>query len=214
MRISCVIVLALIVAGCGGGSGGGGTSAPVFTSLTLTSNSTAFEFGPVDTLRLIAKDQNGLAMSTGTVLPIWTVTSAMKASVSPNKILVVTSGQGSGSVTVSADLTMQGITHSSNTVNVTLALAPAVQSVVAPAGINAFSPNSVHIVVGGTVNWSGLSANHNVDFATITPFSGGTSAISGATGSSNTATVTLNTPGTFSYQCDAHPGMLGAVTVH
>ena len=217
MRIPAVIVLAMLVTGCGGGSGGGGTTSPVFTSLTVTSNSDAYEYGPVDTLRLIAEDQNGLAMSTGTAIPVWTVTPSSSASVDPNNILVVTPGQGSGSVTVTARLTMQGIAHTSNTVSVALRLAPATQSVVAPSGQLVFSPSSVHILVGGAVSWSGLSALHNVHFSSITPFNSGTSASNGAPGSSNTAIATFTSTvsgTTYSYVCDQHPGMTGAVTVH
>jgi plastocyanin len=213
MHTRRVTVLALLLAGCGGGSGGGGTSTGVYTSLSLASASQAYEFGPADTLRLSARDQNGAVISQGSVQPVWTVTPMGSATVGANKVLFVGAGQ-TGPITISAQLTLQGITISSNMVGVTLSRAPAMQNVVVPNGQLAFSPSTAHIMAGGTVNWSGLIASHNVDFASITPFSGGTASKSGAPGSSDAASVTLNAVGTYSYTCDTHPGMMGSITVH
>lgn len=69
-----------------------------------------------------------------------------------------------------------------------------------------FTPSTVDIAAGGTVNWSGLTG-HTVSFSTA----GSPSDISGpATGSR-----TFNTAGTYAYFCSVHGlSMSGTVVVH
>jgi plastocyanin len=153
-------------------------------------------------------------MNTGAALATFTVTPDGIATVNGTQTLVVTSAVPT-LLTITADLTLQSVTHTSNQVQIQTDIAPLSADVVASG--TSFSPVTVHILAGGTVNWSGLSSSgtHNVHFATITPFSGGSSAVSGAPGSSNTATVILAAPGSYDYVCDVHgPAMHGTVVVH
>jgi plastocyanin len=217
MRSARLLVLAAIIAGCGGGSGGGTTGpTPVFTSVQLVSSSmTAYQFGGTDAVFTVtAIDQNGHTMSSGGAVPVFNVSPGGIATVNGSNTLVVSSGTPT-LLTVTADLTIASVTKSSGQVQIQTDLAPLSDNVI--AGAASYSPVTVHIVSGGTVNWSGLSTagTHNVHFATITPFAGGTQAISGLPGTVNTATVSLSTPGSYDYQCDIHgPAMHGTIVVH
>jgi plastocyanin len=216
MRSALVMLVAVIVAGCPGSSGTDTGPPPIFTSVVLTSSSsTAYQFGgDAVVFTVTALDENHHPMNTGAALATFTVTPDGIATVNGTQTLVVTSPVPT-LLTITADLTLQSVTHTSDQVQVQTDIAPLSADVI--AGGTSFSPVTVHILAGGTVNWSGLSSSgtHNVHFATITPFSGGSSAVSGAPGSSNTATVILSTPGSYDYVCDVHgPAMHGTIVVH
>ena len=74
-------------------------------------------------------------------------------------------------------------------------------------GDNFFSPSSLTIQVGDTVQWNNASGGnaHNVT-ANNGSFASGTS-------SSFTFSRTFNSAGTFGYQCTIHSGMNGSITV-
>ena len=216
MRAARVMLVAVIAAGCAGS--GNDTTAPpkVYTSVTLTSSSaTAYQFGgDAVVFTVTALDQNHQPMNTGAAVPVFTVTPGGIATVNGSQTLVVTSPVPT-TLMITADLTLQSVTKTTNQLQVQTDIAPLTEAVTADAG--SFSPVTVHIQSGGTVNWSGLSTSgtHNVHFATITPFAGGTSALSGVPGSSNTASVILSTAGSYDYQCDVHgPAMHGTIVVH
>lgn len=79
-----------------------------------------------------------------------------------------------------------------------------------------FSPSSITITQGDTVEWQNISGVHNVNGNQATyptnPISFGNGA---ASSSSWTYSFVFNTVGTYNYQCDIHVGggMIGTVTV-
>ncbi|HXY29319.1 MAG TPA: plastocyanin/azurin family copper-binding protein [Gemmatimonadaceae bacterium] len=221
MRARTPVALAAITValGCGGGGSSTGTT-HTLTSLGLTSSSpNAYQFGPVTTLTATAKDQNGDAFNPGGA-PTFSDPSG-KVTFQGNNVQVVTP---SGNSKVTASWTAQGTTVTSDTVTLSLDVAPSNASVVATSG-SSFNPITVDIKSGGTVSWSGLqtlgsgSLPHNVRFINATPFNG--DARNGAPGSEDAANGTFGSAGTYDYYCENHgfagppvSGMSGHVVVH
>jgi len=71
----------------------------------------------------------------------------------------------------------------------------------------AFSPNPTTVAVGTTVTWM----NNDTSTHDATADNGAFATPSIAPGSS--ASVKLQTAGTFTYHCTIHPGMVGTITV-
>ena len=221
MRSFLLVLSAASLVACGG-SGGGSTSAGVFTSLELTTDSpNAYQYGPATALTLTPMDQNGHTMSLGGAVPTWTISDTSKVAI--NGTTVVVKPGAVGDVMIGATLTLGGITKTSPQVSETVDIAPSSGSFVATStggayGTNTFSPSSIDLKSGGRVAWSGLTSGsgHNVHFVAITPFANGTSATNGLVGSSDTASVTITAaPGSYAFHCDHHPStMMGTVTVH
>jgi len=83
-------------------------------------------------------------------------------------------------------------------------------AIVAGASTNtsiAYSPNPLTISKGSSVTWT----NNDTVTHTSTSDSGGWNSGNLAPGASFTATFA--TPGTYTYHCQVHPGMIGTVTV-
>jgi len=221
MRACFVILSAVALTACGG-SGGSSMTPGVFTTLDLVASSPdAYQYGPATTLTLTPIDQNGHAMSLGGAVPTWTISDPSKVDV--NGLTVVVKAGAVGAVTISATLTLNSITKTSPDVGETVDIAPSTGDVVAMSTgngygtSNTFGPTSIDLKSGGSVTWSGLTSGggHNVHFDALTPFAGGTSAISGAIGSSDVANATITAaPGSYSFHCDHHAGMTGTVVVH
>lgn len=70
-----------------------------------------------------------------------------------------------------------------------------------------FGPGSVTITAGGTVTWT------NSDSAPHTATGDGGSFDTGTIDSGGSASITFDTPGTYSYICSIHPDMTGTVVV-
>jgi cytochrome c oxidase subunit 2 len=92
------------------------------------------------------------------------------------------------------------------------------QAVTIPLGAGAgqnFSPSSLSVTSGTTITFTNDdTAVHNVDFTSIpagASIPGGTPSANLKQG--NTYSVTLTTPGTYSYVCDFHGWMKGTITV-
>jgi plastocyanin len=210
MRTIWHSLAAVIVIACGGG-GGGGTGPQVFTSVGLSPDTvTMFTIAPGTTQQFtaVALDQSGHSMS-GLPAPSYASDDAAVASIDATSGLVTAHAAGTAHITATI-ASAGGKTSTPATVTV---IDPPGSASVTTAGIT-FSPAIVHVRAGGTVNWSGLGNIHNVDFSVATPFAG--QHANGAIGSSNTASGTFATSGSFAYVCDAHggQGMRGTVVVH
>jgi plastocyanin len=70
-----------------------------------------------------------------------------------------------------------------------------------------FGPNSVTITAGGTVTWT------NSDSAPHTATGDGGSFDTGTMDPGGSASITFDTPGTYTYYCSIHPNMTGTVVV-
>ena len=71
----------------------------------------------------------------------------------------------------------------------------------------AFTPDEVTVNAGTTVVWT------NTDSTSHTSTADGNAWNSGTVSPGGRFTVTLQTPGTFTYHCTIHPGMVGTVVV-
>ena len=94
-----------------------------------------------------------------------------------------------------------------------LALAPGVERAKAQESASVdiadftFGPNSVTITAGGTVTWT------NSDSAPHTATGDGGSFDTGTIDPGASASITFDTPGTYTYICSIHPNMTGTVVV-
>ena len=74
-------------------------------------------------------------------------------------------------------------------------------------GTAAFMPDALTVPAGTTVTWT------NTDSIPHTSTSDAKGWDSGIVGPGQQFTVSLQTPGTYSYHCTLHPGMVGTVVV-
>jgi plastocyanin len=77
----------------------------------------------------------------------------------------------------------------------------------AALGKAAFMPDALTVPAGTTVTWT------NTDSIPHTSTSDAKGWDSGIVGPGQQFTVSLQTPGTYSYHCTLHPGMVGTVVV-
>jgi plastocyanin len=77
-----------------------------------------------------------------------------------------------------------------------------------PSTVGAFSPKTVTVKVGQTVEWKWTDQNNP---HTVTADSG--SFDSGVCQPGSTFTQTFSTAGSFAYHCSLHQGMVGTITV-
>ncbi|HEY2852082.1 MAG TPA: plastocyanin/azurin family copper-binding protein [Gemmatimonadaceae bacterium] len=200
--ISCVL------AGCGGSGDSGGTNpppTPVLTSVTLSKTAATLRPTESTTITATPKDQNGNAMSGQTV--DWTIapTSGI-ASITPNGTSVTVTGTALGSAALTATVQQKTATAQ---ITVQNSFPSSADIAVGANGANAFDPQQVDIAAGGTVNFNWSGVTHNVTWQAPP-----VSVSNIADRSSGTVSVTLNTAGTYNYQCTLHAGMTGTVTVH
>jgi plastocyanin len=202
-RIAALLIVAEIGVGCGGGSGPG-TGPSVLTTLEVTpATTTLFTVAPgnVDSLSVVAKDQDGQTM-VGVGLASFSSDNATIADVSGDGTVTAVAA---GTATITASLTAGGVTKTGTT-TVTAQLAPASAGVVAPA--LAFQPETVNVRAGGTVTWTFAATHHDVTFtvpgspANVPELQNGSAA------------RTFPNNGTFAYRCSIHPQMTGFVHVH
>jgi plastocyanin len=193
----------LIAAGIGSGCGESGPSNTLTTLEVTPTARTLFTVAPgnMDTLSVVAKDQNGLVMS-GVGSPSFSSDNAAVATVNSAGIITAVAA-GTAQVTVS--LTEDGATASAVTV-VTVEAAPAEAAVQAPQ--LAYQPKTVDVSAGGKVTWTFGAIHHTVTFtsagspADIPEFTDGS------------ASRTFSSNGTFNYRCSIHTSMTGTVRVH
>ena len=193
----------LIAAGIGSGCGESGPS-NILTSLEVTPTAqTLFTVAPgnMDTLSVVAKDQNGLVMS-GVGSPSFSSDNAAVATVTSAGIITAV---GPGTAQVTASLTEGGATASAVTI-VTVEAAATAAGVEAPAFV--FQPKTVDVSAGGNVTWTFGSIHHTVTFTSV----GAPADIPEFTDGS--ASRTFPSSGTYNYRCAIHSAMTGTVRVH
>lgn len=203
------LLVSCALAGCGGSGGdSGGTNpppTPVLTSVALSKSTASLRPTESTTITATPKDQNGNAMSGQTVG--WTIapTSGV-VSITPNGTSVTVTGTALGQATLTA--TVQQLVANA-TITVQNSFPSSADIAVGSGGANAFDPNAVDIAAGGTVNFNWNGVTHNVTWQAPPA-----SVANIADRSSGTVSVTLNTAGTYNYQCTLHAGMNGTITVH
>jgi plastocyanin len=202
------LLLSCALAGCGGGGGNGGTNpppTPVLTSVALSKTTASLRPTESTTITATPKDQNGNAMSGQTV--DWTVapTSGV-VSISPSGASVTVTGTALGQATLTATV-QQKVANA--TITVQNSFPSSADIAVGSGGANVFDPNAVDMAAGGTVNFNWSGVTHNVTWQ-----SPPVSLANVGDRSSGTVSFTLNTAGTYNFQCTLHPGMSGTITVH
>lgn len=173
-----------------------------FSNISLT-GTTTLAIGATSALSAVARDARNTAISGATGIT-FTTSDRTKALVDAAGLVTAIAP---GSATITASLTRDGVT-ASGTANITVTSpAGAATSVnVAATGSNTFTPASVTVGLGGTVNYA-FTGDHNVLFS-------GTGAPSDIpTTNSGTVSRVFNTIGSFAYTCSLHAGMNGTVIV-
>lgn len=111
-------------------------------------------------------------------------------------------GNGSGSSTSATTSSSTGTSSS------TSATAPATAAAKVDIANFAFAPKTITVKAGGTITWTNSdSAEHTATADDHKTFDTGT------LNQGDTKTVTLKTPGTYTYVCSFHPFMHGTVVV-
>ena len=75
-------------------------------------------------------------------------------------------------------------------------------------GNRAYTPDNLSVAVGSTVTWM------NTDTVAHTTTSDASGWNSGSLPAGGQFAFTFQTPGTYTYRCTIHPGMVGVVSVH
>jgi plastocyanin len=200
-RPSLPLLAVALLAACSGGDGKSGPTSPTPTLSTVAiTGGNSVVAGQTLQLTASPKDQNGnaivatIAWSSSATSVATVNTSGLVTGVSAG-VAVITASSGSVSSTVSVTVTAAGGGF------------PLSADVNMPGNI--FSPFSVEIAKGGSVNYVFPSDAHNVIFDNVA----GKPADILVT-SSRTVARTFSAAGTFTYSCTVHPGMVGQVVVH
>lgn len=175
-----------------------------FATLTATGPTAAMAIGASAQIQATARDARNASIAGATGV---TYTTGDRT-----KVLVDNTGTltaiAPGSTTVTATLTRDGVTSTSNVaVAVAAPAAGTTQATVQATTSSTFTPATVNLSVGGTVNYSFASLDHNVVFQTA----GSPSDI--PVTSNATVGRTFPTAGTYNYTCTLHAGMNGTVIV-
>lgn len=201
------VILAVALSACGGGGGNGGTQPPpasVFTSLAIGPSNPNLVFRDTLQMTATARDQNGAPM-TGVGTATFERLTGTAVTVATNGRVIA---EQVGSSQVRASLTSGGTTHTATTTATVSNLAPNASVTASGAGAT-FSPDTVKIVVNGTVTWSFPGPEiHNVTFDGTPPAGGNI-----ADRSTGAEARTFADAGRYPYRCTRHAGMNGAVVV-
>ncbi len=176
-----------------------------FVSLTVTGPTSSMAIGANAQLQAVARDAKNAAITSATGVTF--------ATNDRTKLLVDNTGTitaiSPGTTSLSASLTRDGVT-ANGTANVTVASPAAGTSTATVQATTAstFTPSTVNLSVGGTVNYAFGSLDHNVIFGA----GAGAPSDIGVT-SNATIARSFTTAGTFNYTCTLHAGMNGTVIV-
>jgi plastocyanin len=214
IRLACLVITSALLACGGGGDDDGGTTGPppppppgntqTLGSITTSVQTLSLVAGNTQAITVQALDANGNVIANAPS-PTFASTSAAVAEVDNTGLVL---GLNQGSATINVSLSMGTVTRTATvTVNVSGTLANQAD-VVASSGDYIFTPKTVAIRAGGTVNWTFGGLSHTVTFA----------ATAGAPASitetySTSIGRTFNTAGNFTYNCTIHAGMSGTIVV-
>jgi plastocyanin len=123
-----------------------------------------------------------------------------------------------GVALIHGPLALPSTAHAPSATRTTSSAVSGAQTVTIPLGAGSglnFSPSALTVSSGTTITFVNQdTATHNVDFTSMpagASIPGGTP--SGNLKQGDTYTVTLTTPGTYTYVCDYHNWMQGTITV-
>jgi plastocyanin len=237
MRSSTLIALAVttILAACGGGGaapvtgGGPGGTDGTLASFSISHPEGAVTVGDTMIMQVVAKNVTGQPLTGGQ--PQFTSSDPTVATVDAAGVV---RGLKAGPSTITASLTMGGVTKTATYVVAVLAPAtpppanpppanpppsnpppsnptPSTPSVATVQGVeDAFSPSAVTIAAGGTVTWTMVDEEHDVTWTGAAPPGGSTGRID----DDESVSRTFPNAGTYAYVCDRHDGDHGGtVTV-
>lgn len=203
--LATLLLVAEAGTGCGGGESGSGTgtSDGVFTTLEVTpATGSLYTVAPGNTVTLsvVAKDQDGKAMSGAA--PTFSSDNPGSATVGGDGKITA---MAEGTSRITASLSMGGVTKT-GIATITTIVAAASGAVTAPS--TTYQPADLNVRAGATVTWTFQSVPHTVTFSS----SAAPRSLSEFHDASDS--MVFPTSGTYSYSCDLHPGMAGVVHVH
>jgi plastocyanin len=241
MRSSTLIALTVttILAACGGGGaapvtgGGPGGTDGALASFSISHPEGAVTVGDTMIMEVAARDVTGQPLTGGQ--PQFTSSDVTVATVDAAGSV---RGLKAGTSTITASLTMGGVTKTATYVVAVLAPAtpppatpppatpppatpppatpppatppPATPSVATVQGVeDAFSPSAVTIAAGGTVTWTMVDEEHDVTWTGAAPPGGSTGRID----DDEAVSRTFPTPGTYAYTCQRHDGEHGGTVI-
>ena len=214
IRLACLVITSALLACGGGGDDDGGTTGPppppppggggqTLGSITTSVSSLTLIAGSTQTITVTALDAAG-AVIANPGAPNFSSASPTIAEIDGSGNVLAIS---SGATTITAQLTVGSVTRTATVAVTVTGSLPASGSVSTTAG-DAFTPNRVAIIQGGSVTWTFGVTIHNVTF---NPTAGTPANIPDTY--SISASRSFNTTGNFAYTCTLHPGMSGTVIV-
>jgi plastocyanin len=214
IRLACLVVTSALL-GCGGGGSDddGGTTGPpppppgntqTLGSITTNVQTLSLGAGSSQTITVQALDANGAPLANAGSPVFSSVSSAIAEVDNTGAVLALSQGN----TTINVSLTHGSVTRTAAVaVNVTGVLANQAD-VVASSGDYIFTPKTVAIQAGGTVNWTFGGLSHTVTFVAA---AGAPASISETY--STSVSRTFPTAGNFTYNCTIHAGMTGKIVV-
>lgn len=209
-RFAFLVMTSALLA-CGGGGDGGTTNPPpppppnnqTLGSISTNVTSLNLAAGNTQTITVSAFDTQGAVISNpGT--PTFTAASSVVAEVDATGTVLAVHA---GSTTITASLTMGGVTRTASVATTVTGVLPSQANVSTTSG-DFFTPNKVVIGTGGQVTWTFGGVEHTVVFSGVGSPGGITSG-----GYSSSHSRTFVQAGNFSYVCTIHAGMNGQVVV-
>jgi plastocyanin len=213
----CLVGVGVLLA-CGGGDGGGtGPCTPGVATQFVKSGGDQQDWFFNNALpapySATARDANNCVVP-GVVVN-WAPVGGSDGSVSPVQSTTNASGVAMTTHTLGSTANTQSVNATATTAGLPVltftstAAAPPTSGAVA-VNNNFFSPSSIVVQTGGTVNWTWNGGPHNVTYT------GGPAPLpsgSATQGSGTNFSTTFTNVGQYTYHCTIHAGMDGTVTV-
>jgi len=160
--------------------------------------------------------------TTSNVTTTTTTTTPTTSTTTTSSLTTTTTSTTTTSTTTTSTTTTSTTTTSTTTTSTTTASSAKPANIMMPSGVGNtqtlnFSPASATVIIGvnNTIIFTNAdTAIHNVDWSTVptgSSLTAGTTSVNLKNG--QTYTVTLTTPGTYTYACDYHSWMRGTIVV-